>query len=49
MVEESESGLDALGWGCQLIAHSKLHTEDEEYLKNDCLKFRISKVVVRSI
>ena len=49
VVEESESGLSALGWGCQLIAHSKLHTEDEEYLKNDCLKFRISKVVVRSI
>ena len=37
------------GWGCmQLICHSKLHTEDEEYLRNDCLKFRISKIVVKS-
>ena len=33
----------------RLIAHSDLNTEDREYLKNDCLKFRIPKIVVRSI
>ena len=38
------------GWGCtRFIAHSKLNTESKQYLKNDCLKFRISKFVVKSI
>ena len=31
------------------IAHTELNTENKEYLKNDCLKFRISEVVVKSI
>ena len=31
------------------IAHTELNTENNEYLKNDCLKFRISKFVVKSI
>ena len=38
------------GWGYdQFIAHIELKTENKEYLKNDCLKFRISKIVVTSI
>ena len=38
------------GWGWnQFIAHNELSTEDKEYLKNDCLKFRIVKAVVKSI
>lgn len=27
------------------IPHAELNTEDKEYLRNDCLKFRISKIV----
>ena len=38
------------GWGSpSFIAHSDLLSEDREYLQNDCLKFRILKVVFRSI
>ena len=38
------------GWGKPLfIAHNKLNTENKEYLKNDCLKFRILKIGVKSI
>ena len=38
------------GWGQpKFIAHAELNTENKEYLKNDCLKFRISKFVVGSI
>ena len=38
------------GWGhTRFIGHNKLNTESEEYLKNDCLKFRISKFVIKSI
>ena len=38
------------GLGCQhFLAHNAVRTENEEYLKNDCLKFRITKVVNRSI
>ena len=38
------------GWGNQkFIAYTKLNTEKKKYLKNDCLKFRIASVVVRSI
>ena len=38
----------ASGWGYnQFIAHTDLNTENKEYLKNDCLKFRISKLVVK--
>ena len=38
------------GWGSSsFIAHSDLNTEDREYLQNDCLLFRIPKIVVRSI
>ena len=38
------------GWGNQkFIAYTKLNTEKKKYLKNDCLKFRISTVVVKSI
>ena len=33
----------------QFIAHTKLNTENKEYLKNDCLKFRTIIVVVKSI
>ena len=33
----------------EFIAHTELNTENKAYLKNDCLKFRISKVVVNSI
>ena len=34
------------GWGNHLfIGHTELNTENNEYLKNDCLKFRISKIV----
>ena len=37
------------GWGYkQFIAHTNLNTENKEYLKNNCLKFRISKIVVTS-
>ena len=37
-------------WGRhQFIAQIKLNTEDKNYLKRDCLKFRIAKVVVKSI
>ena len=34
--------------GCDFIAHTQLNTENTDYLKNDCLKFRISKFVVES-
>ena len=35
------------GWGySKFIAHNKLSTKDKEYLKNDCLKFRISNITV---
>ena len=38
------------GWGkSKFIAHTELNTENKEYLRNDCLKFRISKIVIRSI
>ena len=33
----------------QFISHTELRTKDKEYLKNDSLKFRISKVVVKSV
>ena len=36
------------GWGYDFIAHTQLNTENKDYLKNDCLKFRISKFVVES-
>ena len=40
----------AKGWGNhQFIAHTELNTENKEYLKNNCLKFRMSKIVVTSI
>ena len=39
----------ASGWGMHFIAHTKLNTEDKEYLRNDCLKFQITNVVVKSI
>ena len=40
----------AAGFGYdQFIAHTELNTESKEYLKNDCLKFQITKVVVKSI
>ena len=32
----------------KFIAHTQLGTKDREYLKNDCLRFRISKVVIKS-
>ena len=35
------------GWGYrEFIAQKKLSTKDMEYLKNDCLKFRISNITV---
>ena len=38
------------GWGeSPFIAHTKLNTEDKEYLKENCLKFRVPKIVVKSI
>ena len=38
------------GWGCHtFIAHTQLSTENKEYLKNDCLKFRILEIIVKSI
>ena len=37
------------GRGYDFIAHTKPRTENKDYLKNDCLKFRISKCVVKSI
>ncbi len=33
----------------EFIAHTELNTENKEYLKNNCLKFRISNIVVKSI
>ena len=37
------------GWGThKFIAHDKLNSENKEYRKNDCLKFRISKIVIKS-
>ena len=32
----------------KFIAHTELNTENKEYLKNDCLKFRISNFIVES-
>ena len=38
------------GLGCtRFIAQNKLNTESKQYLRNDCLKFRISNFVVKSI
>ena len=38
------------GWGqTKFIAHTQLNTESKACVKNDCLKFRITKVVVNSI
>ena len=38
------------GWGfTRFIAQNKLNTESKQYLSNDCLKFRISNFVVKSI
>ena len=40
----------ANAWGNhQFIAHTELNIENKEYLKNNCLKFRMSKIVVKSI
>ena len=33
----------------QFIAHTDLRNGNQQYLRNDCLKFRISGVVVKSI
>ena len=33
----------------RFMAHTKLNTENKDYLINDCLKFRISEIVVKSI
>ena len=33
-----------MGYG-KFIAHTELNTEDKEYLRDDCLKFKISEVV----
>ena len=33
----------------KFIAHTALNTEDKAYLKNDCLKFRIAKFVVKHL
>ena len=33
----------------EFIAHNQLNTENREYLKNDCLKLRISNICVKSI
>ncbi len=39
----------AAGWGYhEFIAHTDLNAENTEYLKNDCLKFKISNVVIKS-
>ena len=36
------------GWGiCKFISHTKLEST-EQYIKNDCIKFRVTKVVVHS-
>ena len=36
------------GWGKgKFISHTKLEST-EQYLKNDCIKFRVTKVVVHS-
>ena len=38
------------GWGYEkFIAHIKLIAEDKEFLKKDCLKFQITKAIVKSI
>ena len=38
------------GWGYhKFIAHTELNTEDKEYLKDNCFKFRVPKIVVKSI
>ena len=40
----------ATGWGTSNFkAQNELNTEDKEYLKNDCLKFRVSKIIVKSM
>ena len=39
----------ANGWGYDFIAHTELNTENKEYLKNVCLKFRITNFVVKNI
>ena len=37
-------------WGRLLfITHTKLNTEDKQYLKNDCLKFRVTNIFIKSI
>ena len=38
------------GWGYyQFISHLKLQSTTTQYLKNDCLKFRVTKIVVHSV
>ena len=40
----------ARGWGYhKFVAHAELRTEDREYLKDDCLKFQITKAIVKSV
>ena len=39
-------------YGCgfrQFISHWKLQSTTSQYLKNDCLKFRVTKIVVHSV
>ena len=37
------------GWGCpHFMLHSDLIFKEREYLQNDCLKFQVQKIVVRS-
>ena len=37
------------GWGrCKFISHTKLESATKQYIKNDCIKFRVTKVVVHS-
>ena len=38
------------GWGYhQFISHLKLQSTTTQYLMNDCLKFRVTKIVVHSV
>ena len=44
---EVKRGRSTSGWGYpKTISHMELNTENRDYLKNDCLIFRISNVVL---
>ena len=47
-VTARERALTGMGYS-QFISHLKLQFTTTQYLKNDCLKFRVTKIVVHSV